>query len=100
MLVAAGLLIEAFWVVIGGVASITLRQRVITEGYLGRVAGIFRFLIVGAAPLGALAGGFLADGIELRTPFLMAAGLQLLAISLIGARLSRAIRSDPRAIAR
>lgn len=96
VLVGAGLVIEAFWVVVGNVASITLRQRVISDGYLGRVSGIFRFLIVGAFPLGALTGGVLADAVELRTPLLMAAGVQLLAISLLGPRLSRAIRTDPR----
>lgn len=95
---AACLFIEATAVVLGNVATVTLRQRVIPPAMLGRMGGIFRFLVLGSVPLGAVLGGVLAQGVTLRAPILMAAGVQILAVSLIGARLVHAVRTDPRLV--
>jgi len=94
--VVVALFCNAFLTCVSNVASITLRQRVIPADMVGRVMGLFRMLILGAFPLGALAGGFLAHSIRLETPLYMAAGLQLLAISVMGRRLSRLVRGDSR----
>lgn len=98
LITGIGLFIESLCVAVGSVVSIALRQRLIPEEFLGRVAGIFRFLIVGCYPIGAVAGGVLASAVELRTPLMMAAGLQLLAISVLGRRLNAVLRDDPRLV--
>jgi MFS family permease len=92
--VAAGLALglEAIAVAIGNVANLALRQRIIPNELLGRVGSVFRFFIFGAMPLGALAGGFLVDGIGVRAPFAVAAALQLGAVAVLSRPLARHIR--------
>jgi predicted MFS family arabinose efflux permease len=64
-----GLMVEAVAVACGTVASVSLRQRHIPADLLGRVSNLFRNLIWGAVPLGALVGGVLAESLGLRAPF-------------------------------
>jgi predicted MFS family arabinose efflux permease len=75
LVAAAGLVIEAVAVAVANVASLTLRQRLIPAGLLGRVGNIFRFFIFGTVPVGALLGGILASSAGLRAPMLVAAAL-------------------------
>jgi MFS family permease len=92
LLAAIALAVEAVAVAVGNVANLALRQRVIPNDLLGRVGNVFRFFIFGAIPLGALAGGFLVQGIGLRAPFAAAAGLQALVVVLLAPRLIRELR--------
>jgi predicted MFS family arabinose efflux permease len=92
LVAALALAVEAVAVAVGNVASLALRQRVIPNELLGRVGNIFRFFIFGAIPLGALAGGFLVQGIGLRAPFAVAAGLQVVVVALLAPPLARELR--------
>ncbi len=84
-----GLAIEAIAVTLGNVSSMTLRQRRVPGHLLGRVGNITRWCIFGVVPLGALAGGLLAEGVSLRTPFLLAATVQIVAVAVFARRLRR-----------
>ncbi|GAA1572840.1 MFS transporter [Dactylosporangium maewongense] len=57
----------------------SLRQRLTPDALLGRTIGVYRVVAWGVMPLGALAGGLLADAGDLRTPILVAALLTLAA---------------------
>ncbi|MEZ5257220.1 MAG: MFS transporter [Ilumatobacteraceae bacterium] len=96
VVVAVALVVEGFLTVVGNVASISLRQRIVPDHLLGRVSGLLRSAIVGAYPLGAIAGGVLASSGELKTPLLAAAGLQLLVVALLVRPLVTAIWRDER----
>ncbi|MEU2423989.1 MFS transporter [Streptomyces sp. NPDC007851] len=51
----------------------SVRQAVVPDELMGRVAAAARLLALGAAPLGALLGGYLATVAGLRAPYLMGA---------------------------
>jgi len=68
--------VEALCVATGTVASVTLRQRYIPNEMLGRVSNVFRTAVWGAIPIGALVGGALAHGINLRAPLYFAGAAQ------------------------
>lgn len=80
-------------VVVGRIVVITARQRSVPTALLGRAQGAMRTLVWGSATVGALAGGALADRIDPRAPFLMAAVLSALAL-LVAWRPLRAIFSE------
>jgi hypothetical protein len=54
------------------VVTVSLRQRVVPDELLGRVNSAYRMIGWGMIPLGALAGGFVAQLGGLRAPFLVA----------------------------
>jgi MFS family permease len=85
--------IEAFAVASGTVASISLRQRHIPRPLMGRVSNVFRAIIWGAIPLGALAGGVLADLRGLRATFVVAGGAQLALVVATARPLLRRVRA-------
>jgi MFS family permease len=60
----------------GNVIIVSLRQAIIPDALLGRVASAYRLLVMGALPFGAFAGGLLARRIDLAAPFI-AGGLLL-----------------------
>lgn len=66
-------------VVIGRIVVVTARQRAVPNRLLGRAQGAIRTLVWGAATIGALVGGFLADNVGVRAPFVFAASLYLCA---------------------
>jgi MFS family permease len=80
---------EAVAVAVGNVATLSLRQSVIPCELLGRVGNAFRMCIFGVIPLGALAGGLIAHSVGLHAVFLVAGGLQLVVIAMVGPRLAR-----------
>jgi predicted MFS family arabinose efflux permease len=87
------MLIEAVAVACGNVASVSLRQRVVPDELLGRVGNVFKMVIWGLIPLGALAGGLVAAHWGLRTTFIVAAAVQCgLAVFTAGA-LRREVRT-------
>lgn len=63
----------------GNVIIISLRQAIIPDHLLGRVASAYRLVVLGALPLGALVGGMLARTFSLSAPML--AGGVLLVIA-------------------
>ena len=57
------------------VVFFSLRQAVVPNRLLGRVTAAMRLIAAGAFPVGAAAGGWIADAFGLRAPFLIAAVL-------------------------
>lgn len=55
------------------ICAVTLRQRTVPDGLLGRVTAASKTLIYSAAGAGALLGGALATGVNLAAPFAFAA---------------------------
>lgn len=96
LVVGIALFVEGVAVAVANVATVTARQKIIPAHLLGRTFGVFRVLIFGAIPLGALAGGVFVDLGDPRTPLLVAGGLQLLVVSSTGMVLSRRVAADRR----
>ncbi|MFB9837673.1 MFS transporter, partial [Actinoallomurus acaciae] len=70
------------------VLSMSLRQRLVPPEILGRVNAASRTLSMTAAPLGALAGGWIAHALGLRAP-LWASGIALAVLTPFAVRLWR-----------
>lgn len=81
-------------VVAGRVVVITARQRSVPSRLLGRAQGAMRTLVWGAATVGALIGGVLADSVGDRAPFVLAAGCYL-AGGVVGFRSLRRVLAEP-----
>jgi MFS family permease len=86
-------IVETAAVVVGSVVSITLRQRHIPQPLMGRVSNVFRSIIWGASPVGALLGGVLADVRGLRAPFVVAGVAQIVLVALLALPLRRRIQA-------
>ena len=69
--VAVVALAEGVFNVVWNVITVSLRQHVIPDHLLGRVNSAYRFVGWGAGPLGALAGGLVANAFGLRAPWLV-----------------------------
>jgi len=87
----AAFALEAVAVAVCSVSTVAFRQRAVPLELLGRVTNVYRFFIDGAAPLGALAGGFLAAATNLRVPFVAAAIGDLLTVAVLGPGLVRTL---------
>jgi len=61
------------------VAALSLRQRLVPQGLLGRVIGASRTLVYGAAALGAVLGGWLAARYGLHAPFVFSGAVAVVA---------------------
>ncbi|HET8778375.1 MAG TPA: MFS transporter [Candidatus Limnocylindria bacterium] len=61
-----------------------LRQSIVPNELLGRVHATFRVFSYGAIPLGALAGGWLADAFGLRAPYFIGGAIVLVMSLFIG----------------
>jgi predicted MFS family arabinose efflux permease len=68
---AAGLAITSGAFGVWAVTARTLRQRLAPPELLGRISSASMTIVMGAAPLGALAGGFIAAGWGLTAPILV-----------------------------
>ena len=92
--VMAGLIlgVESLAVACGSVTSTSLRQRVVPDELLGRIGNVFRTVIWGAIPVGALLGGVLGHRLGLRAPLLVAGGGQILLAVLTAGPLHRLVR--------
>ena len=88
-----GFLLEGTAVVLGSVVSISLRQRHIPKALMGRVSNVFRAIVLGAMPVGALLGGVLADVVGLRSPFVVAGVAQITMVALLAMPLRRRIQA-------
>lgn len=89
----AAFVVEAFAVAAGTVASITFRQRHIPRPLLARVSNVFRAIIWGAIPVGALLGGVLAQTIGLRAPFTVCGLAQIVIVAFLARPLVRRTRA-------
>ena len=89
----AAFLVEGAAVVGGTIVSMTLRQRHIPQPLMGRVSNVFRSIIWGAIPVGALLGGVLADVRGLRAPFVVAGVAQIALMALLALPLRRRIQA-------
>ncbi len=76
--VAASLAVGAVGGLVWNVITVSLRQSLVPDELLGRVNSAYRLVGWGTMPLGALAGGFVAEAFGLRAPFLMAGIVALL----------------------
>lgn len=72
---------DAFWRVL----TVTLRQRITPNHLMGRVNSVHRLFGMGAIPIGAALGGFLAKTIDIRAPFALAA-IAFMVFAIIGPR--------------
>ena len=86
----AGLLFGA-GIGVTNVLFVSIRQRIVSAGHLGRVASVQRFAAWGALPLGALLGGWLAQALGLRAPYLVAGVL----VAVVAAVFRRALLAFP-----
>jgi MFS family permease len=81
--VGALFIVNGFTVTMWNVVTVTLRQQIVPDDLRGRVNSAYRMLGWGLMPLGALAGGFIAQAAGLRAPYILAGvlrGIALLAI--------------------
>jgi len=70
--------LQDFGVAVANVASVTARQRLVPRNLLGRVSSVHRLAVTGAAPFGAVLGGFIASASN-APDAMLAAGLILVA---------------------
>lgn len=83
VIVAVAFLLEGVAVMAWNIITVTLRQRIVPDELLGRVNASYRLFAWGTQPLGALAGGIIAELFGLRAVFVVGA---LLTGSLVVAR--------------
>ncbi len=96
VVVWAAMAVSAFLAMVWSVLSRSLRQRLVPDALLGRVAGAHRTLNLGAVPIGSALGGALVTILDgplgrqtaLRVPYLLAAVGLLIAIPFLRTRLS------------
>ncbi|QGV82299.1 MFS transporter [Streptomyces ficellus] len=89
-LFALGSAVVFFGAVVYNVAQVSFRQGLCPPKLLGRMNATLRFLMWGTLPLGALAGGALADGFGARTALLCcAAGFLTVPLPLVLSPLRR-----------
>lgn len=70
------------------IVAVSLRQELVPDHLFGRVNGVYAWCSRGAMPIGALAGGALAQVYGLRAPYAIAAVLLLGAASLVLTRVA------------
>lgn len=89
---------NSFSVTLSVTLILALRQSLIPDDLLGRVTSVYRFIVIGTAPLGSLAGGLLARQYGLGTPYWVGGILILIATlftaPLIGNRAVETERAD------
>jgi len=96
---AALLSVTGFAVILWNVVTVSLRQRIVPPGLLGRVNSVYKMIGWGLIPVGAVLGGWVAATWGLRAPLPVAGGIRILVLlvalpSLIGGM--RALReADP-----
>jgi len=79
----AGLSLGLFGVSLFTVVGRTLRQALTPDRLLGRVVASFRLVGIGALPIGALLGGWVARATGLRTPYFVSSVLIAMAAVLV-----------------
>ena len=62
------MMLEGLWGVSWNVVTVALRQQIVPERLFGRVNSAYRLFGLGMMPIGAIAGGLLADAFGIRAP--------------------------------
>jgi MFS family permease len=78
--VGAPFALNGFAITMWNVVTVTLRQQIVPDELRGRVNSAYRMLGWGLIPLGALAGGFVAQAAGLRAPYIIAGTLRGVAL--------------------
>lgn len=78
--VGGALVVSSAGVLAWNVTIVSLRQRLTPDALLGRVTAAYRLVGRGGRPLGALAGGFVAEAAGLRAAFVASAVVQSMAV--------------------
>ena len=86
--------------VVWNVITVSLRQQIIPDHLLGRVNSVYRFLGWGSMPLGALAGGWLADVFGLRAPWLISGAVVAVTLVLALPRITTSAIEEAKAAAK
>jgi MFS family permease len=89
--------ISSVFTVVWNIITVSLRQQIIPDHLLGRVNSVYRFLGWGSMPLGALAGGWLADVFGLRAPWLIGGAVVAVTLVLALPRISTKAIEEARA---
>lgn len=96
--VGAMIALVGIGVVVWNVTTISFRQAIVPERLFGRVNSVYRLLGWGGISVGALIGGFLADGLGLRAPFIFGVfvlvAMSLLTLHLVNNRTMVEARSE------
>ncbi|WP_436762719.1 MFS transporter [Streptosporangium sp. V21-05] len=90
---AAGLVMTSGAFGVWAVAARTLRQRLTPPELLGRISSASMTVVMGAAPLGALAGGLIAAGWGLTAPILV--GIPVLTVGALVCHTTFRERDEP-----
>ena len=75
--------VNGFAVTMWNVVTVTLRQQIVPDDLRGRVNSAYKMLGWGLMPLGALAGGLVAEAAGLRAPYIVAGVLRAVALVVI-----------------
>jgi len=94
---AALLAVTGFAVILWNVVTVSLRQRIVPAGLLGRVNSVYKMVGWGLIPVGAVLGGWVAATWGLRAPLPVGGGIRVLVLlvalpSLVGGM--RALRES------
>ncbi|MFC3986391.1 MFS transporter [Streptosporangium jomthongense] len=92
---AAILVVFGTHAMVWGVIVVTLRQRAVPGGLLGRVTSAYALLDVSGAALGSLLGGVVAHALGITAPFWIAAGTMLVVLAVAWRPLGRADAQAP-----
>jgi predicted MFS family arabinose efflux permease len=99
--VGASMVATGVAIVLWNVVTVSLRQRITPDRLLGRMNASYRLVGWGTMPLGAAAGGVLAEALGVRGAFLVAAALTLATLAgfrlVTGEAIARAEATEPAA---
>jgi MFS family permease len=70
-------------VTVWNVVTVSLRQQIVPDELFGRVNSVYRWFGWGTIPLGAAAGGLVADRLGLRAPYFVGAAVVALALVVV-----------------
>jgi MFS family permease len=91
--------LQDFGVAVANVASVTARQRLVPRSLLGRVSSVHRLAVTGAAPFGAVVGGFVASVLNAPDAMLVAGLILMAALAILSPPLLRSLTASARRVA-
>jgi MFS family permease len=77
ILVGASFAVSGVFIIVWNVITVSLRQRIVPDGLLGRVNAGYRLFAWGTQPIGALLGGVVGELLGLQAVFLLGGALGL-----------------------
>ncbi len=91
--------LQDFGVAVANVASVTARQRLVPRSLLGRVYSVHRLAVTGAAPFGAVVGGFVASVFNAPDAMLAAGLILVVTLAILSPPLLRSLTASARRVA-